>query len=259
LKVSSSRHRQVKAVVLKNNRVGELHKGVTLFTASEGLLHAVAHGAYSAKGKLKSSTNPFTCGRFFLYENPVSESVKINDCEVSDYGEALRTDLGKYYTASLWAECVLKAHGGGESSHRLFLLLSDALTLLASCRTERVRALNVQYLWRFVSLLEGRPETEHCFYCSDDLQGPRELYYIFREKSFICRACMEEREEQGAFKISPGGFRYIRTTDKLPLSKTQSVQPDEESIRDLRKLLYALIEEMLEQRLLSVRSSGGIL
>ncbi len=259
MKVSSSRHRQVKAVVLKNNRIGELHKGVTLFTASEGLLHAIAHGAYSAKGKLKSSTNPFTSGRFFLYENPVSESIKINDCDVSDYGEALRTDIGKYYTASLWAECVLKAHGGGESSHRLFLLLTEGLALLASCGTDRVRTLNVQFLWRFICLIEGRPETGHCFYCADDLHGPREVYYIFREKSFICRACITDREEQGAVKISPGGFRYIRMTDKLPLSKTLSVQPDEHSVRDLRNLLYALIEEVLEQRLLSVRSSGGIL
>ena len=54
-----NRSHSTDAIVLKNTRIGEIHKGVVMLTSDEGLVNAIAHGAYSQKGKLRGTTNLF--------------------------------------------------------------------------------------------------------------------------------------------------------------------------------------------------------
>ena len=105
------------AVVLKSARMGEIHRSVTLLTPRRGVVWATAHGAGKAASKLKAAAIPFACVTAYLYHDPVRDSFKVTDVEPLDLHGAIRADLGKFFTASLWVEIVLRSHGGGTEGH----------------------------------------------------------------------------------------------------------------------------------------------
>ena len=130
------------AVVLQAARMGEIHRRVTLFTGERGVVYATAHGAGKAVSKLKAAAIPFACITAYLYHDPVRNTFKVTDVEARNVHPAIRADLRKFFTASLWVEIVLRSHGGGTHAGDLFALLVEALHRLdgaaggkwASCR-----------------------------------------------------------------------------------------------------------------------------
>ena len=98
-----------------------------MLTPDEGLVRAIAHGANTAKGKLRGSTVPFCSGRAYLYSNPAKQSIKITDMDATEFFSGIRGDLKKFYTASLWAELILKTFASGGAEAGLFGLFRSAL------------------------------------------------------------------------------------------------------------------------------------
>ena len=132
------RNFRTEAIILRNNRFGEIHKGVTLLSPVHGLLSAVAYGAYSAKGKLRSITNPLCAGTAFLYRDPVKDSLKITDMDCREFFEGIRASLAKFFTASVWMETVLKTFGG--DAEEVFSLLTGCLRFLdAHCISSKLQ------------------------------------------------------------------------------------------------------------------------
>ena len=123
-----SRNFRTEGIVLRNYRFGEIHRGVTLLSPEYGILQAVAYGACSAKGKLRSITNPLCAGTFFLYRDPVKDAIKITDVDCREFFEGVRAAIVKFFTASVWLETVIKTFGG--DAEEVFSLLGGSLRLL---------------------------------------------------------------------------------------------------------------------------------
>ncbi len=146
------RHSTCEAVVLENQRFGEMHKGVRLFSPERGLLRATAFGAYSRKGSLRGVTDPFVWGKFYIYHDPVKHNVKITDVEVFNMFYGIREDIVRYYTASLWAEIILRSFGGGEASRDLYAMFRECLLLVVDADEARTRLICTQFMLRFLSI-----------------------------------------------------------------------------------------------------------
>ena len=153
------------AVVLKSARMGEIHRSVTLLTPQRGVVWAIAHGAGKAASKLKAAAIPFACVTAYLYHDPVRDSFKVTDVEPLDLHGAIRADLGKFFTASLWVEIVLRSHGGGTEATALHALLVAGLRTLDAAAGTQVGAVSVQVLWRCLQLLGLAPDLESCAGC----------------------------------------------------------------------------------------------
>ncbi len=156
-----SRTAKVEAVILKTHRIGDHHKGLTLFAKGRGILRAIAHGAY--KGRLSSRTGFLTRARFETYTDPVKDSVKITDIDVIDDHPGLHQSLERFYAASLCAELILASFGAGESeqsdeSAPGFPLLTETLAVLADADPREVQIAAVLFAWRLMSALGLRPD-----------------------------------------------------------------------------------------------------
>ena len=138
-----NRYSSSDAIILENRRVGEHHKGLTLFTPYEGIVRAIAYGAYSHKGSLRGVTAPYMHGTAFLYHEPARGRTKL------------------FYTAGLWAEMVLRSFGGGEASDDLFRLLLEGLMLLDAADEERTRVLSAQVQLRYLSIAGAPVDPDH--------------------------------------------------------------------------------------------------
>jgi DNA repair protein RecO (recombination protein O) len=251
------RNFRTEGIVLKNNRFGEIHKGVTLLSPEHGIMSAAAYGAYAAKGKLRGITNPLCAGTFFLYRDPVKDAVKITDMDCREFFEGIRTAIVKFFTASVWLETVLKTFGG--DAPETFSLLHTSLRLLDACAQEAVPRLLVQFLWRYLRFSGAAPDTQACAFCGRPRQAAGTLVYLRGGSGFFCPACAAGGGGELAVSLSAGALNYLAYSRNISPEKAVEASLDEVSLASLKKTLLFLTENLAGGPLNSIRTGAGIL
>ena len=248
------------AVVLQAARMGEIHRRVTLFTGERGVVYATAHGAGKAVSKLKAAAIPFACITAYLYHDPVRNTFKVTDVEARNVHPAIRADLRKFFTASLWVEIVLRSHGGGTHAGDLFALLVEALHRLDGAAGGEVGQLSAQVLWRSLLHLGISPDLRCCDTCGRALREHEDLRLATHGGSW-CRHCAAARGAGGlpatALRIDAPARRFLLTTGGLPLAEA-GAHPFTGADK-LRRSLQQLVQHGLERPLNSLRCAAGIL
>ena len=235
------RHQQSEAIILKADPVGEIHKSLALLSPSLGLIYAMAHGARSAKGRLKGLSLPFMAGNFYLYLDPVRKSWKITDVAVGRMFEGVRGDLDKFYAASFMAELVLKSYGGDPAAvHRLLL---EALAALEGGRPGSFREPLLRFIWRYLAIAGLQPSTEHCAGCGLAFRAPVRggIWYDPLGAGFVCGGCRGEH----AAALPAGSLEYLETIPALGFEPGWRAEPDEKGLFALSMILFRLIETSL--------------
>ncbi len=243
------------AVILRNNRVGEIHKGLILLTQDLGLISAIAHGAYKPTGKLKGVSDPFCHVQAFIYHEPVKHTYKVTDMAVKHFFEGIRGELKKFYIASVWAEIIMKSFGGGESSNQVFDFLVAAYSLLDRMAMKYLDYVQIQFLWRYFSLLGLKPQLHRCSSCGRIMEDRDAMVLSSKEAAFLCSQCGSE----GMRDLSPGSRRYLLHTGTLDFEKAVEIELGSRSLGELKTIVYLIIEDIIGTRLKSLSSGAGIL
>lgn len=254
-RVPMQRTRSTEALILRTNRIGEIHRGVVMLTPGDGLIRAIAHGAGSARGKLRGTTVPFCLGRAYLYTNPVSRSTKVTDMDAAEFFTGIRSDLKKYYTASLWAELVLKTFASGGAAAEVFDLMRDALRELDCRRSSDADTVSVQFLWRFLRLAGSGPDLEHCACSGEALDPGAPAWYSRAEEGF----CAEGFTNDESIQWSPGILAFFRHANALSLSDALKVVPPAGSVSTMKRVLYVIVQDLVEAPLNTIRTGAGII
>lgn len=267
-----NRNSDTDVIILKNARIGDIHKSVTMLSAELGLISAVAHGAYSQKGKLRGVTNPFFHGHCYLYSDPVKKSLKVTDLVVTDYFPGLRESVSRFYTASLWAELVLKTFGG--ESDRLFELLLAALRAVDGA--DDCSPVMIQFLWRYLELSGLQPDLGSCASCDRTLAHGDARRYHARHFGFLCVECADGAQGADAdptrsagvpgsaatvepVSLGAGAAAYLLHTGALEFAAALSVGADRALVGNAKRVLYRLAQDVAETPLNTLRIGGGIL
>ncbi|MEW5813949.1 MAG: DNA repair protein RecO [Spirochaetota bacterium] len=246
----------VEAVILKNYRIGEIHKGVILLTRSSGLIHAIAHGAYKGRSKLVGSTDPYNLITAYLYYEPVKKTYKISDADCKNFFKGIKNHLKKFYAASLCAEVIIKSFGGGEEiPGTAFALLVSCFGLLEKGDTASIAYILIQFIWRYVQLMGFQPELNCCAACGKIIGEKEDVFFSWEDMAFMCSGCAGSSEE----KLSRGAYSYLLYTTKLSFERAVTVKLEEESSASLKKMMYRIMEEILESPLNTLSSSTGLL
>ena len=80
----------VTGMILKQSPVGEYDRRVCILTKERGKISAFARGARKPSNRLSAVTCPFSFGSFKLF--PGKDSYTIQEAEIQNYFESLRTD-----------------------------------------------------------------------------------------------------------------------------------------------------------------------
>lgn len=249
------RTRTTEAIILKNSRIGEMHKGVVMLTPSEGLLRPIAHGAYSQKGKLRGTTNFLCTGTAYLYADPVRESLKLTDMDVNSYFSGIREDLTRFYTASLWAEIILQSYGSGDATGDVFRLLVAALEVLDFASPSSASLTSIQFLWRFLRLSGLEPDLDVCAISGEALAADRPIFFSRTDSGF----CGPSYAQEHMIAWQPGAAAYMRHTVLQPFSESLRVTPPDGAAVRIKRVLYAALQDQLERPIRTLESGSGIL
>lgn len=226
-----------------------------------GLTRAIAYGANSARGKLRGSAVVFCFGRAFLYTNPRTESTKITDLDAHSFFPTIREDLSKFYTASLWAELVLKSFGSGGDSESLFSVFHSSLAALDARAAKHADIVSIQFIWRFLGLAGSQPDLIHCACCGEHIGESDEVVYVSQEHGFcsVAHGCFEAGADTEGARWSGGALAYLRHTAHLELAEALKVVPPRGATRAFKQVLYLIIQDLVEVPLNTLKSGAGII
>lgn len=243
-----NRNIQTPAIVLKNSRMGEMHKIVHMLTPGMGIIRGIAHGAYRGRNKFSGNTDPYTLIKAYLYVEPIKESWKFTDVEVLEPHEQIRKEIAKLQRAALFSETLIVSHGGGEGSNVFYTLLRETLSALDSADEKVMDTLVLQFVWRFLLYSGIKPELNSCGSCGRILRRDEAVYYSRREGNFVCGTCtLEENQE-----ITPGGRAFLNHIESYTMQKSLSTTLDLNSRLGLKRILLRFLQDSLEYNLNSV-------
>lgn len=219
------RNLKIDGIVIRCYRIQEYHKGAVIFSPQSGIIHAIAYGGFKSKSKLGAVCQPLNRGFFEIYHDPVKNSNKISEYDPKWVYESVKSDLKKYFAATLWLEVAVKSQGGGEAKEELYQLISCCLNMLETAESSQssynVSALMIQFLLRVLILL-----------------GCDIYNYMAVQREII---------------LTTGTLKYVQYSLENKLETALNVVIDNCLLKQLKSLLYSILQDYLEDSLSSLK------
>ena len=132
---------KVRGIVLSERPVGEYDRLVTILTVESGKIRAFARGAKRPRNHLSAALQPFHYGTFSLYAG--RDSYNVQDAEISNYFEGVRSDLDNTMTGMFFLELADYYGRENDDNSALAALLYQSLRALENGKPDRrlVRAI----------------------------------------------------------------------------------------------------------------------
>lgn len=244
------------AVVLRQRKLGEAGKILTLFTPNLGKLDAVAKGVRRPKSKLAGHVEPLTYTTFLLAKG--RELDIVTQAEALESFLPLREDLERTGRALYVAELVDRFTPERQESYPLFRLLLETLQRLAT--GDRLDIALRFFEMRLLDCLGYRPQLEECVVCGKPLQ-PVENAWSAESGGAVCAACA--RSLPMSQPLSLNALKMMRLLQKGSYADCARVKMapalEMELERHLRQYLFYLLErDVRSARFLdTLRRSGA--
>ena len=255
--MNTSRSYQTQGIILKQTKLGEFDKIVTIYTPEFGKLRAVAKGACRPKSKLGGNVELLTYSLMLLAKGRnldiVTQSQTINGFLT------LKSDLWRMACGLYILELIDSFTIEGSENRPLFDLLIDILNQLSEPDSNEI-ALRYFEL-HLLHYLGYRPQLRRCVSC-DSLLKPVVNFFSPVKGGVLCPHCnSEENHQHGQIEIIPlkppvplsvGALKVLRLWQSCdyPTARRVRVQPELSS--ELERVLCEYIRYILQRELKSL-------
>ena len=255
--MSTSRNYQTKGIILKQTKLGEFDKIVTIYTPEFGKLKAVAKGACRPKSKLGGNVEPLTYSIMLLARGRnldiITQSQTINGFL------ALKSDLWRMACGFYILELIDSFTVEGGENCPLFDLLLDILKQLSESGSN-------ESLLRYFELhllhhLGYRPQLRRCVVCDSPLK-PVVNFFSPSKGGLVCPHCNSEennRHEQISaisfnlsIPFSVGALKVLRLWQSCDYATARRVKIKTELSAELARILHEYIRYILQRELKSL-------
>ncbi|MFT4126835.1 MAG: DNA repair protein RecO [Gordonia sp. (in: high G+C Gram-positive bacteria)] len=184
------------AVVLRQHKLGEADRIITMLTAEHGLIRAVAKGIRRTRSRFGARLEPFAHVDVHLYPGR-SLDVITQVHSLHAFGDAIVADYGRYTTACAVLETAERLAGEERApAPQLQRLTVGALESLAQDRRPRQLILDA-FLLRAMHYAGWMPALDVCARCAQP--GPHRAFHVAAGGA-VCLHC----RPPGAATPSPG-------------------------------------------------------
>ena len=255
--MSTSRNYQTQGIVLKQTKLGEFDKIVTIYTPEFGKLRAVTKGACRPKSKLGGNVEPLTHSLMLLAKGRnldiVTQSQTINGFL------ALKSDLWRMACGLYILELIDSFTVEGGENRPLFDLLLDILNQLSE--PDSNEALLRYFELHLLHHLGYRPQLHRCVSCDSPLK-PVINFFSPSKGGLLCPHCNSEEnhryEQIEAFSLKPsltlsvGALKVLRLWQSCDYATARRVRIKPELSSELERVLHEYIRYILQRELKSL-------
>ena len=209
--MAPSRLFKTEAIVLRQRRLGEADRFLTLYTPTHGKLEAKAKGVRKITSRMAGHLQPLTRCVVQLAQGHTNEVVA--GCQTIESFQALREDLHRLSRALYAAELVDRLTPERVPGFTTYRLLLETLRRLE--RTEDIdpstgSGLDLVLRYFEMRLMEDsgfRPELGRCVTCGSTLQ-PQQNFFSPQSGGVVCPACAPGTA--GPRMLSLNGLKVLR-------------------------------------------------
>ena len=225
-------------------------------------MDVVAYGVDSQRGRLRHATSLFASGESFLYTNPARRPSKLVDFTLHKPRSAVREDIHRFSHASLWSECIIHTHAGGDAG-TCYRLYDAALDALEKCHAPwQMNLASARFLWRFLVLNGVRPTITHCNHCGTSLTDSHA--YTNGRLTVLCANChhimLRDASSAAATAnryatqtLSPVLVHFFTTQINRPFEHLLSQPPPHSDTHIIREFVCQIVEHYIERELRVLR------
>ena len=236
------------AIVLRQRRLGDADKILTLYTANLGKIEAVAKGVRKSKSRLAGHVEPLTHATFMLAQGKSLDIV--TQAETTEPFQQLRDDLELLSRALYVCELMDKFTEPRAENFGLYRLLLQTLRRVA---TREDFDTPVRYYEMALLVEMGyAPELDECVTCRKKLE-PVTNYWSAGAGGVVCANC---RVDEAAIRpISANALKLLRLLLRGRFSDVARVHIDLDLALELERALVEYVRWVLER---DVRSAAFI-
>lgn len=234
------------AIVLRQRRLGDADKIVTLYTASYGKLDAVAKGVRRLTSRLAGHVEPLNHGAYLLARGRSLDI--ITQAQAIETFQPLRDDLDRLSRALYAAELVDRATEERAENFALYRLLLDTLRRLAQ-RDDLDLVLRF-FEMSLLGQLGYRPEVGQCVVCGRAPEAEGNAWAP-GAGGLVCRRCRPE--EQSLRPLSANALKVLRLLQGGSFPEVARLRISPELAEELERRLREAIHYALER---DVRSAS---
>lgn len=236
------------AIVLRQRKLGDADKILTLYTARFGKVDAVAKGVRKTKSRLAGHVEPLTQATFQLARGKSLDIV--TQVETIESFQALRDDLERLSRALYAAELLDKFTEPREEHFDLYRLLLDTLRRIATLPDPDTAVR--YYEMGVLDTLGYRPELEECVSCRQRLTEATN-YWTAAGGGAICASCIDE--QSSVRPVSTNALKLLRLLLHGRFADVAKVRIDAALSGELEHTMLDYVRWVLER---DVRSASFI-
>lgn len=237
---------KTQAIVLRQRKLGEADKIVTLFSANLGKLDAVAKGVRRTKSRLAGHLEPLTVGSYLLAEG--RELDIITQAETIDAFVSLREDLDRVSRGLYCAELVERLMPERSEGAQVFALFRTALERLAS-----VEELDLAVRYFEMHLLDQlgyRPALDSCAVCDAKLE-PVTNYWSSAAGGIVGPECSVDHGAMAPLSLN--GLKVLRLLQRQSFAEAARIRVVPALAAEIEECLTQHVRFVLEREVRSAR------
>ena len=251
--MSASRNYQVQGIILKQSKLGEIDKILTLYTLESGKLRAIAKGACRPNSKFSGNVEPLTYSLMYLSKGRNLDIV--TQIQTINNFPSLKNDLWRLACGLYLLELVDSFTVDGGENRALFGLLLETLNRLSQPGDNEL-ALRYFEL-HLLHHLGYRPQLQHCTICRLPAK-PVVNFFDPSKGGLVCPDCHSKDEQVrragGAgesFPLSLGALKVLRLWQNHDYAMAKRVKMKPDLSRELSQILYRYMSYLLQKELKS--------
>jgi DNA repair protein RecO (recombination protein O) len=198
---------------LRVENVAESNRLVTFLSREAGLVQATHYGG--AKSKMRASVSQFNSGTIYLYHDPVRNSNRISDFDISHWRSGFRTLYERSTAGQAIAETVLYSRGSGGNWDRAFTIVENILDTLDTADADLSRPIFVYFLWHWIECLGVQFPLSNCAGCGKAFAQSDDTFYTQAADGLYCEECAAK----AGFLVTPGSRKWLSGIMHLDASR----------------------------------------
>ncbi|HLF72122.1 MAG TPA: DNA repair protein RecO [Dehalococcoidia bacterium] len=237
---------KTQAIVLRQRKLGEADKIVTLYCAHLGKLDAVAKGVRRTKSRMAGSLEPLTLGSYLVAEG--RELDIVTQAETVESFAAMREDLERLSRALYCAELVDRLTPERSEGYPIFRLLQETLAHLATDGEYEMAVRRFEL--RLLDELGYRPSLDACAICGGRVE-PVTNYWSAAAGGLVCPKCTDDSLR--LTPISVNGLKVLRLAARASIAEVARVMLSRELGAELEACMADQVSFVLEREVRSAR------
>jgi DNA repair protein RecO (recombination protein O) len=235
------------AIVLRQRRLGDVDKILTLYTANHGKIDAVAKGVRRVTSRLAGQVEPLMHASFMFAHGRNLDVV--TQVQTIESFPPLRDDLGRLSHALYAAELLDRATEERAENFALYRLLLDTLRRLA-------KGDELDLVLRFfeVALLDElgyRPHLDGCVSCGRAVQAEESNAWAPGAGGLLCPDC--RKGEEGLRAVSSNALRVMRLLQQGGYGEIERLQISADLGAEIERHLRDAIHHAFERDVRSAK------